>query len=148
MHEPDHAGLGAGVMIESLRPGTRLPDRHYLIDQALIARYAQVSGDMNPLHLDPEFAGRTKFGRTIAHGMMTLAFVSRVMRDWAGDAWEKRGYLRVAFVAPVFAGDTLIVRTEVQTVASAAAECKVECWVGDRLTLTGEAGIREVAGDG
>ena len=132
-------------MTGTLLAGTRLPDRHHLVDQALIARYADVSGDRNPLHLDPEFASGTIFGRTIAHGMMTLAFVSQAMRDWVGEAWVERGFLRVTFVAPVFAGDALIVRTRVEAVTATAVQCKVECWVGDRLTLTGEAGIR---GDG
>ncbi|MDB5575539.1 MAG: Monoamine oxidase regulatory protein [Bradyrhizobium sp.] len=128
--------------------GTKLPDRHHLIDQAVITRYAHVSGDMNPLHLDLEFAKTTKFGRTIAHGMMTLAFVSEAMREWAGDAWESNGHLRVTFVAPVFAGDQVTVRAEVHAVSAEAALCKVECWVGDRLTLTGEAGIRGARVDG
>lgn len=128
--------------------GTKLPDRHHLVDQALITRYAHVSGDMNPLHLDPEFAKTTKFGRTIAHGMMTLAFVSQAMRAWAGERWEHSGHLRVTFVAPVFAGDEIVVRAEVRSTTDQAALCKVECWVGDRLTLTGEAGIRGAAVDG
>ena len=128
--------------------GTKLPDRHHVVDQTLIQRYASVSGDMNPLHLDPEFAKTTKFGRTIAHGMMTLAFVSQAMRDWAGEEWEECGFLRVTFVAPVFAGDELVVRAEVQSVTLKETLCKVKCWVGDRLTLTGEAGVRGVPQDG
>lgn len=128
--------------------GTRLPERLHIVDQALIARYAQVSGDMNPLHLDPAFAQTTKFGRTIAHGMMTLAFVSQMMRDWAGSAWEEAGHLAVTFVAPVFAGDEVIVRAEVQKCAGGMTHCKVECWVGDRLTLTGTAGIAGVIDEG
>ena len=135
-------------MTNAMFPGAQLADRHHLVDQALIARYALVSGDMNPLHLDPEFARTTRFGRTIAHGMMTLAFVSQAMREWAGDAWEENGHLRVTFVAPVFAGDEVVVRAEVQTVTAEAALCKVECWVGDRLTLTGEAGVRGVTSNG
>ena len=135
-------------MTIAARAGMSLPDRNYIVDQALIKRYSLVSGDMNPLHLDPEFAKTTKFGRTIAHGMMTLAFVSQAMSEWAEDLWETHGYLRVTFVAPVFTGDELVVRAEVHTVSPAAKVCKVECWVGDRLTLTGEAGIRGLSDDG
>ncbi|EZP79327.1 MaoC-like dehydratase [Novosphingobium resinovorum] len=122
--------------------GFRLPERRYLVSQQLIRRYAEVSGDHNPLHLDPEFAKTTKFGCIIAHGMMTLAFVSQVMRDWAGPAWEDLGELAVTFVAPVYAEDEVVVRAEVKECAPGMRLCKVECWVGDRLTLTGEAGIR------
>ena len=135
-------------MIGSMPPGTKLPDRHYLVDQALIARYAILSGDMNPLHLDPEFAKTTKFGKTIGHGMMSLAFISQSMREWARDEWDEHGHLRVTFVAPIFAGDEVVVRAEVKTGTPAATLCQVECWVGDRLTVTGEAGIRQVQPDG
>jgi 3-hydroxybutyryl-CoA dehydratase len=128
--------------------GTRLAERIVVVDQALINAYAQLSGDMNPLHLDAEFAKTTKFGRTIAHGMMTLAFVSQMMRDWAGPAWEDMGQLAVTFVAPVFAGDVVIVRAEVKESQPGMTLCKVECWVGERLTLTGEAGIRGVLDHG
>ncbi|VWX49941.1 MaoC family dehydratase [Novosphingobium sp. 9U] len=127
---------------QSATVGFTLPERRFHVTQALISRYADVSGDWNPLHLDPEFAKTTKFGRTIAHGMMTLAFVSQMMRDWAGAAWENQGELAVTFVAPVFAEDEVVVRAEVKESAAGMTLCKVECWVDDRLTLTGEAGIR------
>ena len=131
-----------------MRPGTKLPDRYYLVDQALITRYAILSGDMNPLHLDPEFAKTTKFGKTIGHGMMTLAFISQSMREWAQDEWDEHGHLRITFVAPIFADDEVVVRGEVKTITPGATLCQVECWVGDRLTVTGEAGIRQVQQDG
>ena len=140
--------MGAGSVTGALLAGSKLPDRHFLVDQALIERYAIASGDMNPLHLDPEFAKTTKFGRIIAHGMMTLAFVSEAMGSWAGDSWAQNGFLRVTFIAPVFAGDEVVVRTEVQSVTPEATLCKVECWAGDRLTVTGEAGVRGLNHDG
>jgi 3-hydroxybutyryl-CoA dehydratase len=121
--------------------GAVIAERRHRVDQDLITRYAHVSGDFNPLHLDPEFAATTPFGRIIAHGMMTLAFVSEAMRDWAGQSWEEAGRLAVTFIAPVFAGDEVTVRIEVRDISGEATTCKVECWVGDRLTLTGEADI-------
>jgi 3-hydroxybutyryl-CoA dehydratase len=121
--------------------GAVIAERRHRVDQDLITRYAYASGDFNPLHLDPAFAATTPFGRTIAHGMMTLAFVSQAMRDWAGPSWEQAGRLAVTFIAPVFAGDEVTVRVEVQDSSEMEATCKVECWVGDRLMITGEAGI-------
>ena len=135
-------------MTDALLPGTMLAGRHHVVDQALIDRYALVSGDMNPLHLDPEFAKTTPFGRTIAHGMMILAFVSQAMRDWVGSVWEENGHMRFTFVSPVFVGDEVVVRAEVLTVTPEATLCKIECWVGDRLTLTGEAGVRSLTHNG
>jgi 3-hydroxybutyryl-CoA dehydratase len=131
-----------------LSVGDVLPERRHLVDQPLIARYARASGDMNPLHLDPEFAKATKFGRTIAHGMMTLAFVSQLMSETLGSAWAERGRLAMTFVAPVFADDEVIVRAVVLEVSSVLITFEVQCWVADRLTLTGEAGLLEDASCG
>jgi acyl dehydratase len=42
-------------------------------------RFAALSGDDNPIHVDPEFAARTKFGRTVAHGMFLYSVVCSVL---------------------------------------------------------------------
>ncbi|MBT3411903.1 MAG: MaoC family dehydratase, partial [Halieaceae bacterium] len=44
-----------------------------------IQMFAAVSGDVNPLHLDAEFAAGTRFGERIAHGMLTASFVSAAL---------------------------------------------------------------------
>jgi 3-hydroxybutyryl-CoA dehydratase len=128
--------------------GTRIAERCFIVDQSLITRYAEVSGDRNPLHLDPEFAKTTKFGRVIAHGMMTLAFVSQAMSDAAEGEWEKRGQLSVTFVAPVFVGDEVVVRLDVSEIRAEITLCKVECSVGDKVVLVGEAAIRKEHANG
>lgn len=136
------------VVLSSATPGSKLAEARFLVDQALITRYADVSGDRNPLHLDPEFAKTTKFGRVIAHGMMTLAFVSQVMSDAAEGAWERHGQLSVTFVAPVYADDEVMVRIHVSEVLPEVTLCKVECSVGDRVVLVGEAGVRKELANG
>jgi len=51
-----------------LSVGDNLPELIQAVDQNMIDAYADASGDINPLHIDPEFAKTTFFGRTIAHG--------------------------------------------------------------------------------
>jgi len=41
--------------------------------QAEFDLFAQISGDDNPIHVDPEFSARTAFGRTVSHGMLIYA---------------------------------------------------------------------------
>ena len=77
------------------------------IRQAQIAKYADASGDDNPLHLDEEFAATTPYGRTIAHGMLLLAFVSEAMTKAFGLTWLCEGKMKARFRAPVFPGDTV-----------------------------------------
>ena len=42
-------------------------------------RFADLSGDNNPIHVDPEFSARTHFGRTVAHGMLLYSTICRVL---------------------------------------------------------------------
>ena len=75
------------------------------IKQENLNAYAKASGDDNPLHLDPEFAAKTQFGGIIAHGMLTLAFVSEMMAAAHGRDWLESGGLRVRFKGAAFVGD-------------------------------------------
>src|SRR5438309_9438943 len=73
----------------------------------LIRKFAEVSGDLNPIHLDEEFAKRTRFGRRIAHGMLSGAFISAVL----GYEFRERKIVYLSqtmkFTAPTFIGDTI-----------------------------------------
>jgi acyl dehydratase len=46
-----------------------------------LVRYAQASGDSNPLHLDPEFARQAGFANLVVHGMLTMAHLGRLLTD-------------------------------------------------------------------
>lgn len=73
-----------------------------LLDQKTIDRWATITGDFNPLHVQPEFAEKTRFGGTIAHGHLSLALVLGEMLKLVGPEWLHGGALRnVRFRAPV-----------------------------------------------
>lgn len=50
-----------------------------IFTQSDFDRFATLSGDNNPIHVDPEFAARTRFGRTVAHGMFLYSVVCSVL---------------------------------------------------------------------
>ena len=77
------------------------------ISQQQLIDYSAVSGDDNPLHLDEEFAAGTQFGGIIAHGMLTLAFVSEMMTASLGEAWLANGSMRARFKGAAYPGDRL-----------------------------------------
>ena len=77
------------------------------ITQAQLVDYSAVSGDRNPLHLDPEFAAKTQFGSIIAHGMLTLAFISEMMTASLGETWLTSGSIRARFKGAAYPGDNL-----------------------------------------
>jgi len=77
------------------------------VTDELVRAFAEVSGDHNPIHLDDEFAKTTRFGRRIAHGMLSGAFISAVLGYELSE--RKIVYLSqtMRFTAPVYIGDTV-----------------------------------------
>lgn len=78
-----------------------------IVTDELIRKFAEVSGDYNPIHLDDETAKQTRFGQRIAHGMLSGAFISAVL----GYELSERNIVYLSqslrFTAPVFIGDTV-----------------------------------------
>jgi len=84
-----------------------------MITDADIQVFADLIGDHNSVHLDDEFAKGTRFGRRIAHGMLSGALISAVI----GEHLPGRGAVYLSqsfkFVAPVYPGDTITARVTV-----------------------------------
>src|ERR1700750_1158592 len=77
-----------------------------LIDQQAINTFADVTGDPQFIHVDPEAAAKTPFGGTIAHGFLTLSLLSRMAADVSlhpegVKMGVNSGLDRVRFLAPV-----------------------------------------------
>ena len=109
-----------------------------------IARYAEASGDHNPLHLDPSFASQSQFGGVVAHGMLTLAFVSEMLTGAFGRHWLESGRLKVRLKAPAYPGDEVRTWGEVVREDEQDGTRKVVCAVGlkdaqDRELIAGDA---------
>ncbi|MDR1684956.1 MAG: MaoC family dehydratase [Desulfovibrio sp.] len=85
-----------------------------LITGEVVEKFADVSNDNNPLHLDEEFAKSTRFGQRIAHGMISAGLISAVH----GTIIPGQGAVYITqslkFRRPVFLGDTLTAWAEVQ----------------------------------
>jgi 3-hydroxybutyryl-CoA dehydratase len=128
--------------LADMAPGDKLPARSHRVEQTTIDRYARVSGDLNPLHIDPAFAAGTAFGKTIAHGMMTLAFVSAAMEAWAGLDWAKAGSIEITFLAPVFPGETVTIAAEVaQPSSDGGISLRLACAADGRSVAAGAAKV-------
>ena len=83
------------------------------IGEREIRGFAEVSGDDNPMHLDPGFGARTRFGGVIAHGVLTAGLISTVV----GTRLPGPGAIYLSqslrFLRPVRPGDTITARAEV-----------------------------------
>ena len=84
-----------------------------LITNQEVEAFAAISGDHNPLHLDPEYAATTAFGECIAHGMLTGALISAAIAMQLPGPGSVYLSQNIQFRAPVFLGDTLTATLEV-----------------------------------
>ncbi len=91
-----------------------------------IRAFADVTGDRNPLHLDEEFARQTRFGRRIAHGMLSASLISAVIaNELPGQGSIYLGQT-LQFVVPVFLGDTVTARVTVSAIREDKPILKLE----------------------
>lgn len=90
----------------NLKIGDQFSKSKQITDE-VVRKFAELSGDYNPIHLDDEFAANTRFGRRIAHGMISGALISAVL----GNEFKERKIVYMSqtmkFVAPVFIDDTV-----------------------------------------
>jgi len=114
------------------------------IEQADIEAFADLTGDHNPVHVDEEFAKTTRFGRRIAHGMLTASLISAVLANkLPGEGSIYLGQT-LQFVAPVFPGDTITARVTVKEIREGTPVIKLETVCmnqHDDLVLRGEATV-------
>lgn len=111
------------------------------ITESDIVLFCGITGDTNPVHLDREYASRTRFKGPIAHGMLSASLISTVL----GTKLPGPGVIYVSqncrFRAPVRAGDTVVARATITELDPAKGFAKLEttCSVGAKVVIDGEA---------
>ena len=114
------------------------------ITDADIQAFAEVTGDHNPIHLDDEFAKSTRFGRRIAHGMLTTSLISSVLANkLPGEGSVYLGQ-SLQFVAPVFPGDQITARVTIKQIRDDKPILKLETICvnqHDETVIRGEATV-------
>src|SRR5215212_12232059 len=114
------------------------------ITEADVQAFAALTGDHNPVHVDEAFAKTTRFGRTIAHGMLTASLISSVLANkLPGEGSVYLGQT-LQFVAPVFPGDEITARVTVKEVREDKPIVKLETICVNQngaIVISGEATI-------
>ena len=136
-----------------MREGDALPTIEKMVTQDRIGNYAKASGDFNPIHLDHDFASKSQFGGTIAHGMMIAASISEMMAVAFKENWLRGGRLKIKFRAVVYPGDIVTTFGQVKSMNISDAVRQVTCAVGVRkqdgeVVITGGATVTVAVGDG
>lgn len=129
---------------EALKEGDALSPVIKNVTQEKVNQYAEASGDFNPLHIDTEFAKTTFYGGTIAHGLLSLAYISEMMTKAFAKGWLAGGKMTVSFLAPVRPGDTItargVVKKKREDEGQRVVVCEVYCenQKGEKV-ISGEA---------
>lgn len=113
------------------------------VTDADIVLFAGITGDINPVHLNQEFAAGTMFEGRIAHGMLSAGFVSTVL----GTKLPGPGTIYLSqtlkFKAAVRAGDTVVARATITALNPAKRRATLDtvCTVGGKVVMDGVAEI-------
>jgi acyl dehydratase len=102
-----------------------------------LARYAEASGDTNPLHLDPAFARKAGFPDVIVHGMLAMALLGRLVTE----SFPMRRVLGFSarFGAPLGVGEGVTCRARLGGRDARGTMLELEAAAGHRVVLTGRA---------
>ncbi|ATL99217.1 MaoC family dehydratase [Aeromonas bestiarum] len=113
------------------------------ITDADVKDFSGISGDKNPVHMDDEYAKESRFGKRIAHGMLSSSFFSALF----GTKLPGQGCVYVAqslkFRKPVYIGDTVTATVEVTSIDIDKRRVFFDtyCKVGKSKVITGVAEI-------
>jgi len=117
------------------------------VTDKMVRQFAEMSGDFNPIHLDDEYAKKTRFGRRIAHGMICGALISRALAMELGPGGI---YLsqNLKFLQPVFIDDTIIIELHVASLRESKGIASIDtvvkkktgeiCAKGEAMIMKGE----------
>ncbi|MCS7119058.1 MAG: MaoC family dehydratase [Archaeoglobaceae archaeon] len=105
------------------------------ISEVDVQLFGLISGDLNPIHFDENFAKKTKFAGRVVHGMLTTSLVSNAVATLPGIVV----LLETSFnyLAPVRIGDIVRVECEIVEKEKNRYKIRVECKVGDKKVVGG-----------
>ena len=129
-----------GLTIDQLSVG-QSAEFSKTVTEADIVAFAGITGDLNPAHINEEFAKKTFFKTRIAHGMLSAGFISAVI----GTRLPGPGaiYLKqeLSFLAPVKIGDTVTARVEITELHTEKGRLKL------KTTCTNQDGTAVLDGE-
>lgn len=130
-----------GRTIDELKPGDRA-EFSKTLSESDVYLYAGVTGDLNPAHINEEYAKKTFFKSRIAHGMLLAGLISGVL----GNRLPGPGtiYIRqeLNFLAPARIGDTITASVEVAEIMAEAKRVRMKTTCVNQegtVVLDGEA---------
>lgn len=131
---------------ESFRVGERA-EFSKTVTEADVVLLAGISGDLNALHLDEAYGRRTRFRSRVAHGVLTVGFVSAANTLLTGPGFVYLGQ-EVKFLAPVRIGDTVTATSEIAEVRADKQILRVRTSARNQhgeMVADGMAGLKKLS---
>jgi len=128
------------VYLDAIKPGMSATTDN-IVTERHVQLFGEATGDMNPVHFDESYARKTIFRGRVAHGVLSIGFISAVI----GTRLPGEGTIFVSasivFKTPVRIGDTVTTICTVREVIGREAVMDCTCKVGERLVLEAEARV-------
>lgn len=137
----------AAIEGSAIRMGFRLGEQASFaktVTEADVTTFAGLIGDFNPIHVDAEYARRSRFGQRVAHGMLTGGLISAVLGNKLPGPGSIYLSQQLEFLAPVFIGDTITAIVEVanwqpdKRIITLRTDCYNQ---DDKQVITGRAAL-------
>lgn len=128
------------ISFEEIYEGYEQSFKH-LVTVDEVDSFAQLTGDYNPVHIDPEFAKLTNFGKRVVHGMLTSSFISTIigMRiPGPGSLWLSQ---TINFVNPTYIGDVIEIKATVTRISRSTRTITLA------IVIVNQNGLKLVEGD-
>jgi 3-hydroxybutyryl-CoA dehydratase len=94
-----------------------------------LRRFIEITGDVNPLHVDDEFAARTRFGHRVLHGMLTASIFSTMVGMLLPGTGAIYRSQTIRFLLPVYLGETVTAHFVVRSVDRAKHRLDIDAWI-------------------
>ncbi len=126
---------------DSIAVGQSCAVERFVSEDDVLA-FARITGDDNPIHVDPAYAAETRFGKRIVHGVFLLALISKVLgHDFPGHG-SVAVNISCRFLRPVPVNSTVTVEVKVSEKFEKRRQVKARTYIyneSGRMVLAGEA---------
>jgi 3-hydroxybutyryl-CoA dehydratase len=128
------------IYLDALKPGMQESIERTVTEKD-VQLFGEATGDMNPVHFDEEFAKKTVFRGRVAHGALSIGYISALL----GTVLPGEGTIflsaSIAFKTPVKIGDTVVTTATVREINGRTVTLDCACKVEDRLVLESEVTV-------